>query len=396
MKIRFKNVLFELCISMPVLYAILCCIKTSIANKVVFFELIIAGIVIFNIYTKKRTIRKKIFFILLLFIFIFYNCIVDSVAAIIHINFYSYLLLFIMFEIFIQKDERKEFYEYFFARKKRIMIYFIFFCAILLYSCIYMNGIRYEYNSSIPILYGPFEIPHMLAYILIIFYCMFSLLKNLISKKISLLIKFLCITLIVFTAVRTATVAIGILILFDFISVNKINKKILYVIITVVLLAYLFINTNLLVNNPIINKTLEASKSGSITNGREIYREITMSYYINDATIIEKIFGTGMSKLIDIIYKSIGVKIHAHNDYVNLLVGYGIIGFLLIFYLHIKIWTEYKNKYAKVLLEIFIFVLCFYNGLAMYIMFTASLPIILCYFGLNINNVVIEKENVGE
>ena len=135
--------------------------------------------------------------------------------------------------------------------------------------------------------------------------------------------------------------------------------------------------------NPLIEKTLYATEvGGSITNGRELYRQIALAYYAIKTTLFEKIFGVGISGVVEAIYSVLRVKIQAHNDYVNLLVGYGIVGLLSFMICQLGLSKTCKSKMNIVLLQLFIFILAYYNGFALYIMLTASLPIVVAFFEL--------------
>ncbi len=393
-KINLRKVLFEFCLIMPMLYTMLCCIKTSLANKAVILELIVSYILINKIYIKKNKSKNFILLNFIIMIYVFYTFIIDNLSSIIHLNFYSYLFMFIIFWLFMEKDIREDFLQYFLKKKKMLYMYFVIFILIIMYSVLSLNGIHMEFNSTIPILYGPFEIPHILAYILLIYYCTFSVYENYLKNKINVFIKGICVIGIIFTGVRSAALALIILMCFKFISVRNTNKKLILILFGIIMFLYLLINTSILKNNPIINKTIASANAGSITNGREIFREIAIDHYFSNTTIIEKIFGAGMPSLINAIYEEIHAKIHAHNDYVNLLVGYGGLGLILIIYSQFCLNKICKNIVTKIFLQSFIFILCYFNGFAMYIMLTASFPIILCFFEIEEKKLI--KININE
>lgn len=380
MKLSFKKIVFELSLIMPMLYTLVYCFKASLANKLVILQLIFSYFLINSIYSKKRKSIKFFLLNFLLAIFLLYTYAIDSIGAIVHINFYSYVFMFIMFLISIDNETRNELFEYYNSKKKNIIFYFFIFLVIILYTCFFSNGIKWEFDSKLPILYGPFEITHILAYIFLTFYCMFAITDITSKSKFIWILKIICFAGIIFTAVRSAAIALAILMLQDFISIRSISKKMLIFLFGVLLLILLLTNTNILMNNPIVGKTIIASNTGTITNGREIFRNVALDYYVSNTNVFEKIFGIGINKLEEVIFENIGVKIHAHNDYVNLLVGYGIVGFFLMIYLQLILGKNIKNKISKILFHLFIFVLCFYNGLAMYIQFIASFPIVICFF----------------
>ena len=143
--------------------------------------------------------------------------------------------------------------------------------------------------------------------------------------------------------------------------------------------------TDLIVNNPIIAKSISAVfNSGSITNQRGLFSNVVLSAYNKKSTILEWFFGMGIDGVRGTLknHPAVGVAIHAHNDYVNTLCGYGIVGLIIIIagqYSVLKLW---KNKFVKFMTEMVIIILALTNGLAMYICFTPCM-IILFLFSKN-------------
>lgn len=377
-KLNFKYLFFDLIILMPIIFTLCYTIKASLANKVVILEMLLAyGALNIN-YLKNHKKVSFIIFNFLTFMYIIYTIYISDILSIIHINFYSFLLMFIIFSLFSDNNYRNDFFEYFNTKIKINYFSFCLFIAIILFYCLFKNGIKLEYGSSIPILYGPFNVSHILAYILLIYYSIFSLFGK--KLKLAFLIKFICIVGIILTGVRSAAIGAIILIVYDFLSIKGLNKKTVIVIIFSILFIYLYYNTNIFINNPLVNKTMIASKSGSITNGREIFRDVALDYYKNSTTSVQKVIGITMDGVLKVMHNSIGLSIHTHNDYVNLLLGYGIIGLILMIYSQIKMGRICKNILSFIFFELFIFVLAYYNGFAMYAMLSSSFPIILCLF----------------
>ena len=106
-------------------------------------------------------------------------------------------------------------------------------------------------------------------------------------------------------------------------------------------------------------------------------------YYSNKIGIIGKLFGAGMPNLVKAILESVGAEIHAHNDYVNMLVGYGIVGLVAFIVSQLRLISIKKYTRQAIFLQIFIFVLAYYNGFALYTMLTSSMPIIILFFEHN-------------
>lgn len=396
LKISIRKVTYELCMAMPAIFTVLYCIKDSVANKVAIVLMLFAYTLLEFFYVKTG---KKMKFVVLNFFTAFYIGYISikcGPTEVINSNFYSYLLTYIMIWICAEDRLREDFIEYFLNAKKRFITYVVIFFMAIIFSVFFLDGLKTGYGSKIPVLYGPFSIAHMLAYLLMVIYCGVSLFDLENKIRTIKIIKFLCVVCIVWTAVRSAVLAMSVLIVCDFLSIKKISKKLLILSLSFVMLIFVATCTDLLINNPLIEKTLYASEvGGSITNGREWYREAALSYYISDTTLSEKMFGVGIPGVIDSIYRVLRVRIQAHNDYVNILVGYGFVGFALFLTSLLSLGRACKSKLNIILLQLFIFILAYYNGFALYIMLTSSLPIVIAFFEMKMSrNVKKLREDI--
>ena len=369
--------------AMPAIFTVLYCIRDNVANKAAIVLMLFAYILLNSHYMRNGKKIRFFIFNFLTIIYIGYIGIKCGVSEIISSFFYGYLLTFIMILICTEDNLREEFIQYFLARKKRFAVYVTIFFMTVVFSVVFLNGLKVGYGSKIPVLYGPFSIAHMLAYLLMVVYCGVSLFDLENKKKTIVAIKLVCVICIACTAVRSAVLATAVLIVCDFLSIRKISKKAIILGVGFIILVFLATNTDILTNNPLIEKTLYATDvGGSITNGREWYRQIALSYYATKTTLLEKIFGVGISGVVEAIYSVLRVRIQAHNDYVNLLVGYGIVGLVSFVICQLGLRKTCKSKMNVILLQLFIFILAYYNGFALYIMLTASLPIVVAFFEL--------------
>ncbi len=66
----------------------------------------------------------------------------------------------------------------------------------------------------------------------------------------------------------------------------------------------------------------------TITNGRSLFWEKDMVAFW-DSSFLNKMFGNGLNYIYDVNRKAIGKAIWAHNDFIQLLVSHGILGFVL-------------------------------------------------------------------
>lgn len=381
LKLNIRKVTYELCMAMPAIFTVLYCISGNMANKAAIVLMLFAYILLNSYYMRNGKKIRFFIFNILTIIYIGYIGVKCGVSEIISSYFYGYLLTFIMMLICTEDDLREEFIQYFMTRKKRFAAYVTVFFMTVVFSIIFLNGLRVGYGSKIPVLYGPFIIAHILAYLLMVVYCGVSLLDLENKKKTVIVIKLVCVICIACTAVRSAVLATAVLIVCDFLSIRKISKKVVILGAAFLIFVFLATNTDILTKNPLIEKTLYATEvAGSITNGRELYRQIALSYYATKTDVLEKILGVGITGVVEAIYSAIRVRIQAHNDYVNLLVGYGLVGLIAFVACQFELSKTCKNKMNAILLQLFVFILAYYNGFALYIMLTASLPIVIAFF----------------
>jgi len=191
---------------------------------------------------------------------------------------------------------------------------------------------------------------------------------------------------------RTAFIAvIGSLILFFVLKREKqLNKKsgvklknILYIILGIILiyLIYSFISDKLGFN--ILDRF--NNNNIDISSGRfDIYRMVLDDFYISD--IFQMFFGHGYNS---VVYLTGGLS--AHNDFLEILYDFGIVGLMLYVFIYINLLSIYKvfkkNRYINseaFLVSIFIFgVMC----IASHLIFIPTYVVYLTLFwGLCIND----------
>ena len=287
----------------------------------------------------------------------------------------------VSFLIFSDIEILEEFYYFYLEKEKKFLLRAGIMVLMLCYSVIYGSGLLSSFGSVIPVLYGPFSIPHVMGYIFIVVYCEATFFDRHNSHLIYKFIKIFCVIGCVWTAARSAVLGMGIVVLFDYLTIKQRSKKVVICAIAVVAVTALILtNSRILLNNPLIQKTIDAENTGSITSGREIYRAAASDYYLHSCNMWQKIIGIGMDQVRNVMYSAVRVRIHVHNEYYNALLGYGFIG--LVIYIFIQLLPR---KVIDKLLDFFacfglVAVLAYYNGFAMYSLITISCPIIFIYF----------------
>ena len=348
-------------------------------------KLIYSIIVIAYIYLNHlliRTNRRSTFFLynIIFLIYALYMLIIDQYVFFKDVNFYSYVLIITFSLLFLSPNIIEEYYSFFMSHKKEFIYSICLFFVFIFISVVTGVGYRYNLDDKMWMLFGPFSLPHILGYELLVIYCGVSLYDKENKSLFFLIIKGLILIMTVLSGVRSAALALSLLVIYDYISMkNKSQKKTIFVIGIIVLIV-IAKQTDFLLNNPLINKTRIAYDHGSVTSGREWYRKAQLDAFVHKSNFIQKLFGVGIPGVIEYMYQSLGVRIQGHNDYINTLVGYGIIGFVLLIINQLNLSKVSNSVWSKIFLQVFIFLLAYYNGFILYIVFVVSLPIVLCFF----------------
>lgn len=391
-KINLEKFLFNMIISFHFMSALLSAIGHDILNKYAILFLVVC-----YFYFIKYVSNRKSFILVncAIFLFSLYNLGNMGFSQIKSSDYYSFILLMLLFIIYSNQKMQNRFLNYFLNSYQRYISYTIAFWIVIMYSIFFKNGIQFEPLSSIPILHGPYEIQHVLGYVLIGIYCGISLGQNYLKEnKIYLkFLKILCVIGAIATGARSAVLAFIVVILFDFFQINKLSKKLIIFVAFFLVGIYLFLYTDIIYKNAFIQRTIYAASTGSISNGRERFANILLENYSN-MDLQKKLFGIGMENLRLIMRNARVGGIHAHNDYINSLVGYGLCGLLIYIWCQIKLWISVNNIKNGFLLEVVIFILAYFNGLAMYMAFSPELIIVTLFFKGYAHIKDIKKERV--
>ena len=371
MKVDIRNLFLGLIVFSPFVDFILELVAPVLARRYVLLVLAY-GIVIFH---RGKHSRKKIYKILLFDFFLFMELYITifyrGISKILSADFYGYIL-FALWLMMFSDEELLEQLKYMIQRYKQLLIKLMlaFIIATIVYQLVILKGVRY--------FRGPFEISHILAYFCIEFYAVTIVAeKDIIPNenhedhKWILLVKVLCIGVVLMSAVRSAAIALAILIVVDYLKIRSFQKKSVIFAIGFLAIVYIVYGTNLLGNIPLFSKTIEAVSAGSITNGREVFSAYVLERW-KQFDVPSKLFGVGIDKIRDILFEIERVRIHAHNDFVNILVGYGYIGMGFIIVGLFSFIKGTKNIWLLLLMA----VLMYYNGIFMYTYLCMELPII--------------------
>lgn len=356
-------------------------------NKYVIFIMILMFFYC-NRYIVNKSKAAFITFNFCVVFYILYNFVGFGFSQIISSDFYNFLLFAFMMVVVSNKGVRHRFLQFFVNHFNKYFFTLCLFWAVVVISILFQDGLKKDLTTVLPILYGPYEVPHSFGYALVAIYCALSLyqIETHAKNKILYVIRIICVVGTVWTAARSAVLAMAIVLCADFIGIKKRSTKIVIFSLACIVGLYLVSFTDVLYNNPLIQKTISATDAGSITNGRERFATILMTYYKSNNNQFQKLFGIGMHNLRTVMGLGKVGKIHAHNDYVNTLVGYGFVGLVVYCYFQLKIFLSNNNWLYSIMLQSLIFILAFYNGIAMYTSFTVIFIYVVLFFDRISNN----------
>lgn len=377
MKIKKSNILYRFIIFYPIIYLYAAILSNDLARKL---SLLLIVMLIINIILEKK--KTKIISLFVVMVFFAYNLVTFGLEYVIHQDFYGYVLLILLC---ISCADRNviTFINNLLTKKTLITACVLFLLGIVI-SIIRGNGLQisYEWGTTMPLLYGPYELPHSLSYQLLILFIYASIGQHKYMKKAFTVFMLAFVLMLVWTGVRSSFLTLFILLCFEYNSIKSMSKKTIIISGLLFVFLYLLFFTDFLYNNPIIQKTIKAlSQTSGITNGRTDFNSYLSSVYLEKLTLIEKLLGCGIDKLRYFMSLRYTTALHAHNDLFNALLGMGVVGLILYLGCLLKL-CKTNNEWIKVFIPIF--VLAFTNGLFMYTAFTPCLAIFPIYIS-NLN-----------
>jgi len=378
-KISLEKNLFSIIIWYPAVTLFFATFFNEINNK--FY--IVYMILLFTYYINNIALKKnKIFFFsnTMLCLYIIYSLVHSGIYYTTHLDFYCFVG-FAYTMVTFSEPQIFDRFEHFACKKEKVSKFVcLTVLGLIVYSIINGTGVLTSFGvTSVPILYGPYTIPHNVAYICLIIYCMCAYYQRLNKSMLFIVMKYVSVLLLMWTGVRSAFLGIVILLFMDLFFLKKSKQKYLLFLFGIMGFIFLLLFTDFLTSNPIIQKTIVAAREGNITNSRDTIAAIILKSYLNETTMVEKFLGMGIDGVRNAMIRGLGVEAHGHNDYVNALCGFGIIGFAIYIFCQLKPTRIWKKSSVVFVSEMFLFVLIFTNGLAMYTVITPCLPVFILF-----------------
>lgn len=330
---------------------------------------------IIALYANYHWLRTKNLYGFFIDAMIAFICVyIGNLVLIMHTDNIDYFNLLIYLTLWSDKDLSERFSQ-FTDGKDYIMIAGILFTFLSLIASL-VSGVGFIEAQRTKILIGFFNIEHGLAYHVLILYAMTFMIRKKKYRMFVLVSKLLLVVILLLTGVRSAAMALIMLMLFDYKEQSGLTKLMLAIVGFFVLIGLLE-NIEEIKKIPIIEKTINAANVGDITNGRDNLKQIGIDYYFNRTSTFQKMFGITMNKLRNVYNLAVGARLHAHNDMVNILLGYGAVNLIIACAALVK----FAAGPLRLLITLIMVILAYTNGLFMYFPFVVMLPILK--IGLN-------------
>ncbi len=176
------------------------------------------------------------------------------------------------------------------------------------------------------------------------------------------------------TGARIFVLPSVILVSYYFLSkINQKKDKIICSIVAIIIFVFIFLKTGMY--DKFMYSITGSSKNNMsflrfFTGGRSVFWVADLKNYMH-SSIIEKIFEHGFDYIYQLNSSEVGMTIWVHNDFINILIGVGLFGFL-IYICFGKVFLQYKTIIIKERLYSS-YMLCSYSSFVKWFLHLCSL-----------------------
>lgn len=361
MKVRISS--FDSVINIALLFPI----TTLLQNKISFInQLLIAfffGLIVFSYIKHGIKIYELVLFLGVIFLTLF--SIFKTSVMLYQVNDLFYFPLMILyFQIFQYK--RFNLYSYLKNNQKYVKGIIIIWNIIVIVSFLFKSSYKYDYVSGgtyfCSFTDSPFRLAPTALYILILVFAIFINNNNR--------------TVLIYGIIPFATFFMGgsrtyfIVAIFLFLIIYYCylhNKNGFWVTIIPLMIVLLLAVMKTAIGDKIISAFSDTENAyygawAKITSSRSVFWKAELDAYIN-TSLFEKIMGKGFNFVYDVNKAAVNSQIWAHNDFLQILLTYGIVGIYIYFYSLKRLMKNTKFLYTKqLLLKICVISIWFFNA----------------------------------
>lgn len=397
----FKKVIKEKSIHDIIFFNIIIFPISTILQGFSFFNninKIFTGIIILLIVTSiiKDRLYINTFFVLTATVIIYISSFINTKNTLYNLNDIFYFAFWILYFIY-QKNYINIFKELIYKNKnliKRIVVIWnlIVFISLFFQRSYSTNWGGYRYFHSFS------NGEHRFASVCIFVLSLVWILVQTTDENRYIMYGILPIIGIYMTGARIYLVIVLIYIICIYYMIFK-TKRIFYItfIPIIVLLIMLVFMTPM---GSKIMSTLEFGYGGfwrSITNSRSVFWVADIKAFLN-SNLFKKLIGNGFNYIYEINIEAVGTAIWAHNDFINILISFGLLGvflYLQVFLNYTQTVKKRNNRISKPLEYGFYAIWLFnamFNMVYTYFCSTLVIPFILFSFYTNENKIKPIKE----
>lgn len=275
-----------------------------------------------------------------------------------------------MFQIIANEKIIKGFKDFYISNMKLLKIILAICMAVFIITAISGYGFEVWWGNKKYFL-ATFRSPHICGYFLVPVLALVTIIRIYTGNWFYYIYELIILVLSLMTGARTPLILIFIILLMNMIYDFKYHIKFFKVNSALILVAIFgAIVSGIYKTLPIVGKTIRTTEAGGFTSGRSVFWNYLLIYYKNKFSFYQKLIGSGTDITVFVNKTYYHMDIWAHNDFIQILLSYGIFG-LVLFLIIIFQGSKYLNKTVMFGL---MFLACF-NGLFNYYGVVFMLPL---------------------
>ena len=329
LKLTWRNILFFLILLNPVCALFL--------DNFVYYSYVIEPLfmILLLVNSSNRGLyisRRNMLVLLVTFLSVIYAISIGSPLGKIYIHLFCYLDTIYMFYYFSRRDNADSFYVYLQNHTFAIKTIVILANIVELYMIITRKGYVNRFHWGGNFFQGTSSMPHTLSYLMLIVVALVIILLMIEKKRIYVLGAIVPLYAIFISGARiTLILAVPFLVMIIDLCLTRKQKSVVVKILValIVVSVGLFLLRNRIMSSNLWTKLMVRSGSSyEVTAGRtEIWFGLIRGYF-NDMNTISKVIGAGDDKTyyFNAINPTVLHEVWAHNDFLQILIGKGILG----------------------------------------------------------------------
>jgi hypothetical protein len=306
------------------------------------------------------------------------------------------IVIMLIMYIFPDIDRLKDIYSIIY--KYNLIILFEVIISQIIIGYKFITGSAYTVGNGVRFFNGTYtsSSPHPFAYAMIFMVIIVEWVYIIRKNSILLILNIVPLLTSIISGARVPTGAIIIIFISIRLFKNKRQKFInplisLVGIISIILFTLIFYKNiiQFIFNSAFIQKFITSAKTSDVTSGRDIFWQLCFNAFNSDFNILQKLLGRGIFYTVLINKKGYNMAIWAHQDFLDILISYGLIFLIIYAFLYIrffyKLSVNSSNKMMLIGLFLGFILLSSLNGIVNYPFFVG----VFCYisiFIITLNN----------